>query len=150
MAAKKTAKSKPESAAKTAKGAVAGSSGSNRRRFQRRDTKIAARLEHDGKPVDGVVTNLSLQGCLFSPRVPLKPGTRIKLRLANESKAVTATVKAVSDQGVHCLLHAGGATLGRLSADLDDMALLMLSAGRPHEVLPATGAQKPAKRRAAR
>ncbi|HEX6957098.1 MAG TPA: PilZ domain-containing protein [Ferrovibrio sp.] len=103
----------------------------NRRRFQRRDTRIIARLEHGATETPGAVTNLSLQGCLFTPRVDLAAGTRIRLWLANETKPVAATVKAVSARGVHCLLHAGGATLSRLSADLDDMALLMLSAGRP-------------------
>lgn len=103
----------------------------NRRRFDRRDTQIDAQLEHAGGKVGGAVTNLSLQGCLFAPKVALPVGARVKLRLSGESKPVAATVKAVSAQGVHCLLHAGGATLSRLSTDLDDMALLMLSAGRP-------------------
>lgn len=117
----------------------------NRRRFQRRDTHIKARLEYDGSKIDGVVTNLSLQGCLFAPQVPVAVGTRVKLRLAGETKPVAATVKAVSAQGVHCLLHAGGATLSRLSTDLDDMALLMLNAGRPHEV-PVKAASAKAKK----
>jgi hypothetical protein len=106
----------------------------NRRRFDRRETQIAAELDHAGKKTMGAVTNLSLQGCLFAPPLKLKPGTRVKLKLSGESKPVGATVKAVSEQGVHCLLHAGGATLSRLSTDLDDMALLMLSAGRPTSV----------------
>lgn len=104
----------------------------NRRRFDRRDTRIEARLEHAGGQAEGTVTNLSLEGCLFSPVIDLPVGSRIKLHLAGE-KPVAATVKGVSERGVHCLLHAGGVTLGRLSADLDDMALLMLSAGRPHQ-----------------
>ncbi|MFN4162985.1 MAG: PilZ domain-containing protein [Ferrovibrio sp.] len=108
----------------------------NRRRFDRRDTRIAARLEHAGGVTEGTVTNLSLEGCLFAPRIDLKPNSRIKLYLASEKNSVAATVKAVSELGVHCLMHAGGATLGRLSTDLDDMALLMLSAGRPHVVTP--------------
>lgn len=108
----------------------------NRRRFDRRDTRIAAKLEHAGGLTEGTVTNLSLEGCLFAPRIDLKPNSRIKLYLASEKNSVAATVKAVSDLGVHCLMHAGGATLGRLSTDLDDMALLMLSAGRPHVVAP--------------
>src|SRR3546814_2547377 len=82
--------------------------------------------------IEGTLTNLSLEGCLFSPVIDLPVGSRVKLRLAGE-KPVSATVKGVSERGVHCLLHAGGVTLGRLSADLDDMALLMLSAGRPHQ-----------------
>lgn len=114
----------------------------NRRRFDRRDTRITARLDHAGGSIEGTVTNLSLEGCLFAPKLDLKPGSRIKLKLANEAKPVAATVKAVSDLGVHCLLHAGGVTLGRLSADLDDMALLMLSAGRPHDVTPKPGTTK--------
>ena len=121
----------------------------NRRRFDRRDTQIAAQLQHAGGKVDGAVTNLSLQGCLFAPKVALPLGTRIKLKLSGESKPVAATVKAVSAQGVHCLLHAGGATLGRLSTDLDDMALLMLSAGRPTTAALAAkpaAAKKPAKK----
>lgn len=108
---------------------------SNRRRFDRRDTRIAAELDDNGHVTRGTVTNLSLAGCLFEPRIDIALGARVKLKLAGETP-VAATVKAVSDQGVHCLLHAGGVTLGRLSADLDDMALLMLNAGRPHEITP--------------
>lgn len=111
--------------------------GSNRRRFHRRDTHIVAQLNYNGMPVDGMVTNLSLEGCLFAPRLDIAVGERVKLKLAGEDKAVPATVKAVSDLGVHCLLHAGGATLGRLSVAVDDMALLMLNASRPHVVEPA-------------
>lgn len=123
-------------------------SGANRRRFDRRDTHIVAQLSYNDMPVDGVVTNLSLEGCLFSPRIDIPVGGRVKLKLAGENKAVPATVKAVSDLGVHCLLHAGGATLGRLSVEVDDMALLMLNASRPHVVEPATAAAKPAKKKA--
>ena len=104
----------------------------NRRRFDRRNTRINARLEHAGGQAEGTVTNLSLEGCLFAPVIDLPVGSRIKLLLAGE-KPVAATVKGISERGVHCLLHAGGVTLGRLSADLDDMALLMLNAGRPHQ-----------------
>lgn len=111
--------------------------GANRRRFDRRDTHIVAQLIYNDMPVDGMVTNLSLEGCLFAPRLGIPVGERIKLKLAGEHKAVPATVKAVSDLGVHCLLHAGGATLGRLSVEVDDMALLMLNASRPHVVDPA-------------
>lgn len=111
--------------------------GSNRRRFHRRDTHIVAQLNYNGMPVDGMVTNLSLEGCLFAPRLDIAVGERVKLKLAGEDKAVPATVKAVSELGVHCLLHAGGATLGRLSVAVDDMALLMLNASRPHVVEPA-------------
>lgn len=121
--------------------------GANRRRFDRRDTHIVAQLSYNDMPVDGVVTNLSLEGCLFSPRIDIPVGERVKLKLAGENKAVPATVKAVSDLGVHCLLHAGGATLGRLSVEVDDMALLMLNASRPHVVEPATVAAKPAKKK---
>jgi hypothetical protein len=126
----------------------------NRRKFHRRDTHIVAQLTHGDMLVDGMVTNLSLEGCLFAPRLEIAVGERVKLKLAGEHKAVPATVKAVSDLGVHCLLHAGGATLGRLSVVVDDMALLMLNASRPHvvepaPVLPKTVA-KPAKKKAAK
>src|SRR5262245_35080043 len=94
--------------------------GSNRRKFDRRDTHIVAQLDHNGTLVVGMVTNLSLEGCLFAPRVEIPVGDRIKLKLAGEHKAVTATVKAVSELGVHCLLHAGATTLGRLSVEVDD------------------------------
>jgi hypothetical protein len=124
---------------------------SNRRRFHRRDTHIVAQLNYDGMPVDGMVTNLSLEGCLFAPRLDIPVGERVKLKLAGEDKAVPATVKAVSELGVHCLLHAGGATLGRLSVAVDDMALLMLNASRPHVVEPApalpAAAAKPVKKK---
>lgn len=123
--------------------------GANRRRFDRRDTRIVAQLTHNDVPVDGTVTNLSLEGCLFTPRLNIPVGGRVKLKLAGENKAVPATVKAVSDLGVHCLLHAGGATLGRLSAEVDDMALLMLNASRPHVVEPAAAKVKPAGKKTA-
>lgn len=129
----------------------AGKDGSNRRRFHRRDTHIVAQLNYNDMPVDGMVTNLSLEGCLFAPRLDIPVGERVKLKLAGENKAVPATVKAVSELGVHCLLHAGGATLGRLSVEVDDMALLMLNASRPHVVEPApklpTAAAKPVKKK---
>lgn len=137
-AAKKASAGKPAAKnKKAAKKVVAkkpAAAADNRRRFDRRKTQIAAELEHRGKKTAGAVTNLSLQGCLFAPPVKLKPGSRVKLKMSGESKPVPATVKAVSRQGVHCLLHAGGATLSRLSTDLDDMALLMLSAGRPTSI----------------
>lgn len=120
----------------------------NRRRFDRRDTRIDAQLEHAGGKVDGAITNLSLQGCLFAPKIALPVGARVKLKLSGESKPVAATVKAVSAQGVHCLLHAGGATLSRLSTDLDDMALLMLSAGRPTTVTAPAPKRKTASKTA--
>lgn len=133
-AARKTAAkklpAKKSSPKKTATPKPAGD-GSNRRRFDRRDTRINATLIHAKGTVTGTVTNLSLQGCLFEPQLPLAVGSRVKLHLAGETP-VSATVKAVSGLGVHCLLHAGGVTLGRLTADLDDMAILMLNAGRPH------------------
>jgi hypothetical protein len=123
--------------------------GSNRRRFHRRDTHIVAQLNYNDMLVDGMVTNLSLEGCLFAPRLDIPVGERVKLKLAGENKAVPATVKAVSELGVHCLLHAGGATLGRLSVAVDDMALLMLNASRPHVVEPPAAA-KPARKKAAK
>lgn len=139
---KATAKKKIPAKKKAIKKVVAkkpGPTADNRRRFDRRETQIAAELEHDGRKTAGAVTNLSLQGCLFAPPLKLKPGSRVKLKLSGESKPVSATVKAVSAQGVHCLLHAGGATLSRLSTDLDDMALLMLSAGRPTSITKTDG-----------
>jgi hypothetical protein len=125
--------------------------GANRRRFDRRDTHIVAQLNYNDMSVDGMVTNLSLEGCLFAPRIDIPVGGRVKLKLAGENKAVPATVKAVSEQGVHCLLHAGGATLGRLSVAVDDMALLMLNASRPHVVVPGKpAARKTVKKKAAK
>jgi hypothetical protein len=140
-AVKKTAKKAVKAATKkvvkkTARKATASKPEQNRRRFDRRDTRIKAELEHDGVLTAGTVTNLSLAGCLFEPRLDIALGSRVKLKLAGEAKPVSATVKGVSDRGLHCLLHAGGVTLGNLAADLDDMALLMLNAGRPHEIAP--------------
>jgi hypothetical protein len=135
---------KPKAVAKTKKRAAKPKAPDNRRRFDRRNTQIAAELEHDGGSVKGTVTNLSLAGCLFAPTVRVAVGTRIKLKLSGDTP-VAATVKAVSDQGVHCMLHAGGVTLGRLSVDLDDMALLMLNAGRPHDIAPPVATPKPRK-----
>lgn len=132
-------------------GAGAEKDGANRRRFDRRDTHIVAQLNYDDMSVDGMVTNLSLEGCLFAPRIDIPVGGRVKLKLAGEHKAVPATVKAVSELGVHCLLHAGGATLGRLSVEVDDMALLMLNASRPHVVVPGKpAAKKTVKKKAAK
>ncbi len=143
-AQKKTGKQKEVSADKTSND----KGGANRRRFDRRDTHIVAQLTCGDRTVDGMVTNLSLEGCLFAPRLDIAVGERVKLKLAGEHKAVPATVKAVSDLGVHCLLHAGGATLGRLSVEVDDMALLMLNASRPHVVEPAPVLPKAAKQTA--
>lgn len=156
-AAKKTVKKAAKTAVKSAKSAVkkavkaaktpvkktvkkvakkAASKPRNRRLFDRRNTHIQAELDHDGALTKGTVTNLSLAGCLFQPRLDIAVDSRIKLKLAGETKPVPATVKGVSELGVHCLLHAGGVTLGNLAADLDDMALLMLKAARPHEIPP--------------
>jgi hypothetical protein len=140
------------SAKQSGKAGKAADKNSNRRKFDRRDTDIVAQLNHDGHLVNGVVTNLSLEGCLFAPRLDIPVGARVKLKLAGEHKAVPATVKGVSDLGVHCLLHAGGATLGRLSVEVDDMALLMLNASRPHvvePVMPAAQKKPAAKKQAA-
>lgn len=126
---KKKVAAKPKTARKAAKPR-------NRRLFDRRNTHIQAELDHDGALTKGTVTNLSLAGCLFQPRLEIAIGSRIKLKLAGETKPVPATVKGVSELGVHCLLHAGGVTLGNLAADLDDMALLMLNAARPHVIAP--------------
>jgi len=149
-----------EMSAHSSETAGADKGGSNRRKFHRRDTHIVAQLNYNGRLIDGMVTNLSLEGCLFAPRLDIPVGDRVKLKLAGENKAVTATVKAVSELGVHCLLHAGGATLGRLSVEVDDMALLMLNASRPHVVEPApavpaakkkaSGKAAPAKKKAAK
>lgn len=151
-AQKKTGKQKEESAGSDKSGPD--KSGANRRRFDRRDTHIVAQLTYGDMTADGMVTNLSLEGCLFAPRLDIAVGERVKLKLAGEHKAVPATVKAVSDLGVHCLLHAGGATLGRLSVEVDDMALLMLNASRPHVVEPAPqlpkAVAKPAKKKTAK
>src|SRR3546814_12612418 len=103
--------------------------GRNRRRFDRRDTKIVARLDHPGGQLEGTVTNLSLEGCLFFPVIDLPVGSRVKLRLAGE-KPVSATVKGVSERGVHCLLHAGGVTLGRLRSEERRVGKGCVSTGR--------------------
>lgn len=141
--AKKAAKAaKPKTKTGVAPKAKKAKPDQNRRRFDRRNTRIQAELDHDGALTKGTVTNLSLAGCLFEPQIKIAVGSRVKLKLAGETKPVAATVKGVTEQGVHCLLHAGGVTLGRLSADLDDMALLMLNAGRPHDITPPALAPK--------
>lgn len=111
-------------------------SGKNRRRFDRRDTAIAARAEAAGTAHAGTVTNLSIDGCLFSPPLPLAPGSRFKLWLAGESKPLPASVVTVSDRGLHCRLHAAASRLAQASAELDDMALLLLNASRPSHIVP--------------
>ena len=151
MASAKQRTGKQKSQAAGAEKASNDKDGANRRRFDRRDTHIVAHLNYNDMSVDGMVTNLSLEGCLFAPRIDIPVGGRVKLKLAGENKAVPATVKAVSEQGVHCLLHAGGATLGRLSVAVDDMALLMLNASRPHVVVPGKpAARKTVKKKAAK
>lgn len=123
--------------------------GQNRRRFDRRDTAIAARAEAGGTAHAGTVTNLSIDGCLFAPPLPLAPGSRFKLWLAGEAKPLPASVVTVSERGMHCRLHAAAARLAQASAELDDMALLLLNASRPSHIVPAESPPTPGRGKAA-
>ncbi len=105
----------------------------NRRRFDRRDTAIAARLEYGGQMHPGRVDNLSLSGFLFNPPLAMPPETKVKLWLADRAKPLAATVVGVSERGLHGRLHIAAPKLAQLSAEVDDVALLLINATRPPE-----------------
>lgn len=117
-------------------GGAAKDNGANRRKFERRDTSIPAKLEHDGRLYSGRVDNLSLDGCLFNPAPALAAGARVKLRLADDPKPLPASVVMTSQRGLHCRLHAAAARLVTVSTQVDDMALLLLTASRPASLMP--------------
>lgn len=102
----------------------------NRRRFNRRDTAIPAWLSHAGQRFDGHVTNLSLDGCLFNPAPDLAIDSKVKIWLSDRKAAVSGRVVMRSERGLHCRLSVAAPTLARMSAELDDMALLLLGATR--------------------
>ncbi len=116
------------STAKSAK-AKAGQA-SNRRLFDRRDTAIAAKLEHGGTLHDGKVDNLSLTGFLFNPALDIPSETKVKLWLADRAKPLSATVVGSSPRGLHGRLHIATPRLAQLSVEVDDMALLLIGATR--------------------
>lgn len=121
----------------------------NRRRFDRRDTAIAARLEHAGQLHPGRVDNLSLNGFLFNPPLALPREAKVKLWLADRAKALAATVVGVSERGLHGRLHIAAPRLAQLSAEVDDVALLLINATRPPEKPAIKPALKPVIRKAA-
>lgn len=126
------------SKASTAKSAKAkAGQASNRRLFDRRDTAIAARLEHGGKLHDGKVDNLSLTGFLFNPALDIPSETKVKLWLADRAKPLSATVVGSSPRGLHGRLHIATPRLAQLSVEVDDMALLLINAARPNMPSPA-------------
>jgi hypothetical protein len=129
-------------------GGAAKDSGANRRKFERRDTSIPAKLEHEGQVYAGHVDNLSLDGCLFNPAPALAAGARVKLSLADDPKTLPASVVMTSARGLHCRLHAAAARLVTVSTQVDDMALLLLTASRPASLLPAEPAPAPKKKTA--
>lgn len=132
--------------------------GVNRRRFDRRDTAIPAWLSHDGRRFDGHVTNLSLDGCLFNPAPDLPDGSKVKIWLSDRKAAVSGKVVMRSARGLHCRLSLAAPTLARMSADLDDMALLLLGAtrmalagpGLPPKAQPAADSKKAAAKKSAK
>ena len=123
--------------------------GANRRRFDRRDTAIPAWLSLAGKRFDGHVTNLSLDGCLFNPAPDLAVGEKVKIWLSGRDSPVNGKVVMRSERGLHCRLSVAAPALARMSAELDDMALLLLGATRtsfsePALPLPVAKSKKPA------
>ena len=132
----------------------------NRRRFDRRDTTIAARLEHAGTQHAGSIDNLSLTGFLFNPPLDLPSGAKVKLWLADRAKPLAGSVVGVSPRGLHGKLHVAAPKLAQLSVEMDDMALLLIGAARAPATppRPAPGekpknqkpkAQKPAAKKSA-
>ncbi len=126
--------------------------GANRRRFDRRDTAIPAWLSHAGKRFDGHVTNLSLDGCLFNPAPNLSApglavGEKVKIWLSDRDSPVSGKVVMRSERGLHCRLSVAAPALARMSAELDDMALLLLGATRTNfsELSPSLPAGKSAR-----
>lgn len=109
----------------------------NRRRFERRDTTIAARLEHAGSMYPGSIDNLSLTGFLFNPPPELPVGSKIKLWLEGRAKPLAASVVGASPRGLHGKLHVAAPKLAQLSVEVDDVALLLIGATRPPEAKPA-------------
>jgi len=126
MASNKAGSSK----AANSKAASGKDGGINRRRFDRRDTAIPAWLSHEGQRYDGHVTNLSLDGCLFNPAPDLPDGGKVKIWLSDRKTAISGKVVMRSARGLHCRLSVAAPTLARMSAELDDMALLLLGATR--------------------
>lgn len=125
----------------------------NRRRFERRDTAIAARLEHAGSMHDGSIDNLSLTGFLFNPPLDLPAGSKIKLWLQGRAKPLAASVVGASPRGLHGKLHVAAPKLAQLSVEVDDVALLLIGAARPPEYKPVTvkklAGKKPAAKKVA-
>ncbi len=143
-----TSTAKPTSPAKQSR-----ADGSNRRRFDRRDTAIPARLSHDGQRYDGHVTNLSLDGCLFNPAPDLPNDSKVKIWLSGRQADLSGRVVMRSARGLHCSLSVAVPTLARISAELDGMALLLLGATRlaePAPIVPPAAAKKPPIKRTAR
>lgn len=115
--------------------------GANRRRFDRRDTAIPATLEYAGGSFEGKVDNLSLNGCLFNPAPAIPPGTRVRIYVRSRQEWMAGQVVMTTARGLHCRLSVATPKLAHLSTELDDMALLLLSAARemPPVARPASG-----------
>jgi len=113
----------------------------NRRRFDRRDTAIPATLEYAGGSFEGKVDNLSLNGCLFNPAPAIPPGTRVRIYVRSRQEWMAGQVVMTTERGLHCRLNVATGKLAHLSTELDDMALLLLSAARelPSAARPAGG-----------
>ncbi|WP_430396838.1 PilZ domain-containing protein [Ferrovibrio sp.] len=134
-------------AGKAKRGPAKGAQAANRRLFDRRDTAIAAKLDHGGVLHDGKVENLSLTGFLFNPALDIASETKVKLWLADRAKPLSATVVGSSPRGLHGRLHIATPRLAQLSVEVDDMALLLINAARP-PALAAAPAPAPAKPKA--
>lgn len=136
-------------AGKAKRGPAKGAQAANRRLFDRRDTAIAAKLDHGGVLHDGKVENLSLTGFLFNPALDIASETKVKLWLADRAKPLSATVVGSSPRGLHGRLHIATPRLAQLSVEVDDMALLLINAARPPAPVPMTpAAPAPAKPKA--
>lgn len=131
-------------AGKAKGGTAKGGAAANRRLFDRRDTAIAAKLDHGGLLHDGKVENLSLTGFLFNPALAIAPETKVKLWLADRAKPLSATVVGSSPRGLHGRLHIAAPRLAQLSVEVDDMALLLINAARLSPMPGAAAAPAPA------
>ena len=100
---------------------------SDRREFERRDTRIEAVLHLD-RPVDGFIVNASLGGFLFEPPVKAVEGRKGTLEFLGRSTAVPITVIQTSELGTHLRLEADEDIYMELASMSDEMAALLIVA----------------------
>ena len=98
-----------------------------RREFDRRDTKIPAVLHLD-RPIEGFIVNASLGGFLFRPMVEAEDGREGTLEFIGSELAIPITVIESSRTGTHLTLDAVEDIYMELAALSDDMAALLIIA----------------------